>query len=466
VVSKSRVQRPRAHAGVAEAQSSSLDDVYGLKPGAIWSRLKQEPLHFWLFCGYLFFEYFRAHNIFPIIDVLPWPRIFILGALFSVLFDSRESKDISGPLTFPVLGFFSIVFISCIFAFSPSRSLDQIPVAINWILVYLLFLLIVNTKFRLFIAFMILLLASFKMAQHGFRVGLSRGFGYAGWGVQGPQGYFQNAADLGVQMAIYTPWAIAFYFGLRKYWDYKIIRWLFIFAPVAGVATAISTGQRNTTLAFFAMALAFVVFSKNRIRNFFLVAMGAVIALSLASDEFKERFETMGTDQTSENRLIYWERGIEFYKNNPVIGVGYENWTLYYAANYPGQTFSMSGGYEVAHSVPITVAGETGTLGLFLYYLVVLVILVTNLRSARLLKSVAPAFWRHLAISLNYGVVGFLAAGIFLSIAYYPFLWFQAGLTASLYGIALRENRAALPRPSRRSNAPRLLHQETHVGDA
>jgi putative inorganic carbon (hco3(-)) transporter len=455
MVSNVRVRRPGAGAGVAETTAASLDDVYGLKPGAIWSRLRQEPFHFWLFCGYLFFEYFRPQGIFPVIDIIPWSRLLILGALFAVLMSNHERKSLSGPLTVPILGFFVVVLVSCVFAFSPALSLEKLPVMINWVLVYLLFLWIVNTRFRLFIAFCILLAASLKLAQHGFRLGLSRGFGYAGWGVQGPAGYFQNAADLGVQMAIYTPWAVAFYFGLRRYWSNRLVRLLFLFAPMAGVATALSTGQRNTTIAFAAMALVVVVFSKNRVRNLALVGVAAVILYSLASDEFKQRFETAGTDDTSQSRLVYWERGLDFYKQHPVIGIGYENWTAYYAARFPGQALGFGGlRYEVAHSVPITVAGETGTLGLITYYLVILMALLTNLRSARMFRDTDPPFWRYFALSLNYGLVGFLAAGIFLSIAYYPFLWFQAGLTASLYGIARRE--AALNLPGRVPGMSRL----------
>jgi putative inorganic carbon (hco3(-)) transporter len=453
-------RRPRAVAPGAEGSAASLDGVYSLKPGAIWGRMKQEPLHFWLFCGYLFFEYFRPQGIFPAIDIIPWSRLLILGALFAVLMSNQEKKDLSGPLTVPILGFFVIVLASCVFAFSTALSLEKLPVMINWVLVYLLFLWSVNTKFRLFIAFCILLAASLKLAQHGFRLGLSRGFGYVHWGVQGPDGYFANAADLGVQMAIYTPWAIAFYFGLRKYWHHRVLRWLFIFAPIAGVVTALSTGQRNTTIAFAAMALVVVVFSKNRIRNLALVGAVGIILYSLASDEFKQRFETAGTDETSQSRLVYWERGIDFYKQHPVIGIGYENWTAYYAARHPGQALGFGGlRYEVAHSVPITVAGETGTVGLIAYYLIILTALVTNLRSARMFRNTEPPFWRYLALSLNYGLVGFLAAGIFLSIAYYPFLWFQAGLTASLYGIARTE--AAL-NPVRR--VPGMSRHQARAG--
>jgi putative inorganic carbon (hco3(-)) transporter len=142
---------------------------------------------------------------------------------------------------------------------------------------------------------------------------------------------------------------------------------------------------------------------------------------------------------TAQARLHYWKMGLKFYAENPVLGVGYNNYVEYFATYYPEMNLDIRDGYQVAHSVPVTVAAETGTLGLFFYYLVVLAIFVTNLRSARLLSGTDPPFWRYLALALNYGLLGFLVTGIFLSIAFYPFLWFQAGLTASLYTIAQQE---------------------------
>jgi putative inorganic carbon (hco3(-)) transporter len=416
----------------------SLDDVYRLRLGAIWRRLKAEPLYFWLFCGYLFFEFFRPQGIFPVIDFFPWARTLILGAFFLVLFAERESKSLSGPLTLPLLAFMGVVFASIPFAFDPSYSMLHVGTMINWILVYLLFLWVVNSKFRFYIVLAILFLASLKLAQHGFRVSLARGFGYASWGIRGPAGWFENAADLGVQMAIFTAWAVAIYLGLRKYWDYRIVRWAFAFAPIAGAITAMGIGQRNTAVAFVAMGLALLLITRNRIRNLLIVLVAGAALFIIMPEDYKARFDTAGTDDTSESRLTYWEYGMRIYADHPVIGVGFNNWAPYTTAQYP-EMFVL-GRFEVAHSVPVTLAVETGTLGLITYFWLVLAVFLTNLRSARLLKSADPPFWRYIAIALNVGLAGFLGAGMFLSIVIYPFLWFQAGLTAALYKIAVQES--------------------------
>lgn len=439
---QSRRQQVAAEAFTGEqAAADPMEAVYRLNIKATWQRLRQEPLHFWLFCGYIFFEYFRPQTIYTGLEILPWTQLFLIGSLLGVLFDRREKKNVAGPLTFPVLGFFLVVFVSCIFAFIPAQSFDKIDVLVNWVMVYLLFLWIVNSKFRFFIVFLILLLASFKMAQHGVRVFAGRGFAFAGWGVGGPAGWFANAADLGVQMTIYIAWASAFYFGLKKFWLRWWVKGLIAFLPVAGLGTALATNQRNTVIALGVMALVFVALSKNRIRNLTLIAFIGVAGYMLAPAEFKDRFVDMEQSETALARLDFWERGLGFYQEYPVLGVGYNNYQAYYAVKYPEDRNHL-GMVMVAHSVPVTLSAETGTLGIAFFFLVVVSVFLTNGRSARLFSATDPPFWRYVALSLNYGLIGFLVTGIFVSTAFYPFLWFQAGLSAALYRVAMRERDA------------------------
>jgi putative inorganic carbon (hco3(-)) transporter len=415
----------------------AMDAVYRLDIPEIWRGLRAEPWYFWFFCGYLFFEYFRAHTIVPFIGFLPWSRMFILTALILVLVHPTSSNRISSPLTAPLLGYFAVVFASVAFAFDQQYALSQVNVMVNWLLLYVLFVMIVNTQFRFYIVLLLLLLAGYKVAQHGARSWAMRGFSYTGWGIAGPAGFFQNAGDLGAFMTLYIPWATAFYFGFRDRWTNRFVKWFFLFAPIAGIATSLATGQRSAGLALAVMGLSVVFLSKNRVRNLVAISMVALAAWMIVPAEYKERFETAGEDQTSESRLHYWTRGMEIYRDHPVIGVGYNNWIPYFAARYPGENIRY-GSQEVAHSVPITVAVETGTLGLFFYYMLVVTMFVTNMRSYRRFRHSDPPFWTHIAIGLNVSLAGLTAASIFLSIAYYPFLWTLAGLTAALYSVAVR----------------------------
>lgn len=415
-------------------EDARLESAYRIEIASTWRNLRKEPWYFWFFCAYIFFEYVRPQVIYSWLDFLPWGQVTILGAFFFRLVDT-ERKSIRSPVTLPFLLFFGVVILSCFFATYPQVSLKNYPTIINWILVLVLFLWIVTTRFRFYIVLLLFLLCTFKMSQHAARSFLTSGF--SGWGAAGAPGFFQNAADLGVQLVIFLPLAVVFYLTLKSYWS-RGWRLFFLLLPVSAVLGILGTGQRNTLLALAMMGIAFIFMHKHRFKNLMVVAIAAAAIWLIMPAGFKERFETAGEDETSLTRLHYWERGLQIYEQHPVIGIGYENWLTYYAIHYPGETVRWKKA-EVAHSTPITILAELGTLGFITYYALVVTIFWTNVRSGRMLQMLTPGPWPLLPMALNLGLVGFLAASVFLSITYYPFLFFQAGFTAALFCIAKKE---------------------------
>lgn len=418
-----------------------LQDAYSLKIKKTWQRLREEPWYFWAFCGYILFEYVRPQTIYPILNILPWGLVTLFGAFFLRAL-STEPKGISSPLTLPFLSFFFFAFLSACFSYYPAEAFKHYDILINWPLVLVLFIWIVTTRFRFYIVTLLFLLCSFKMAQHAAASWVLRGFSFSGWGVSGAPGFFTNAADLGVQLVIFLPMAAVFWYSFKRYWGRGWRLFIFLF-PLAALAGAIGTGQRNTMLALVALGLGVILLFKHRLRNIFLVAIVAGLVWLAMPQEFKARFETAGEDNTSLSRLHYWGRGMEMYREHPWLGVGYQNWVPYYTTRYPGEQRSQWV-TEVAHSTPVTLLAELGTLGTLCYYWLVLGIFFTNIKTSRLLAHLEPPFWRLFPIALNLGLLGFLAASIFLSITYYPFLFFHAGFTAALWRIAQKEQ-ARLP---------------------
>jgi hypothetical protein len=43
-----------------------------------------------------------------------------------------------------------------------------------------------------------------------------------------------------------------------------------------------------------------------------------------------------------------------------------------------------------------------------------------------------------MSYALDSGVIGFVVAGFFMAVAFYPFVWFQIGMAAALHAAALR----------------------------
>ena len=137
------------------------------------------------------------------------------------------------------------------------------------------------------------------------------------------------------------------------------------------------------------------------------------------------------------------------YADHPIFGIGFNNWQRFYSLHYPGESLRADH-QEVAHSTPVTVAAEMGSLGFFFFYGMALWTIVTNMRTIKALRGAGDEdkLWRFIAIGLNLGLVGFLVASCFVTQHEYPFLFVQASLSAALYNIVGR--RPSSDPPTRR----------------
>lgn len=403
---------------------------------AIWIQLKHEPLYFWFLCGYLLFEYVRPQSIYTSIDIIPWAKLFVIGAAIGS-FMSKMTVPTSSSLTKYYWGLILSVLLSSVFAEFPNIAFAEIDIVLNWLIIYYLFIRIVTTKFRFFFVMLLIILASYKMSQHAAISWARRGFTFDIWGIAGGLGFFGDAADLGVQMLIILPLSFYFIKGCYSYWGFSK-RAFFIFLPITALMTIIATGERNTLVGLAAICSVAALSAKKRIRNILLMSAFAVCIIAAMPQALLDRFDTAGSDNTSQSRLTYWKRGIEFFDDHLILGIGYSNWVPYYQKYHPGE--SLRGEQqEVAHSTPITVLAELGILGFIFYYGIVLKTIFLNLRSMKISCSNAERIWRDIPFALNIGIVGFLAASVFITVTFYPFLFIQASLSAALYNILSSE---------------------------
>jgi len=401
---------------------------------AIWSQLGIEPFYYWFLCGYLVFEYVRPQAIYAFIDIVPWAKLFVVVSIMGSLL-SKEVVQLSSSLTKYFWGLMLAVLLSATFAEFPGVAFDSINIALNWLIIYYMFIRIVTTKFRFFFVMLLIMLASYKMSQHAAISFARRGFAFERWGISGGSGFFGNAGDLGVQMLIILPLSFVFIRGCYSYWG--IFKKLFFsFFPITVLMTIMATGERNTLVGLTAVCSVAALSAKKRIRNVVVMSVFAVCFIAVMPQGLSDRFDTAGTDNTSLSRLAYWKRGIEFFKEHPVLGIGYNNWVPYYKKYYPGE--SLRGEQqEVAHNTPITVLAELGIFGFIFYYGIVLQTISINLKSMKITEGI----WRDIPFALNIGLVGYLTASVFLTITFYPFLFIQASLSAALYNILSSEKK-------------------------
>jgi O-antigen ligase len=400
----------------------------------IWRYLLRQKASFWLINLYMFLEYVRPQSLYPSLAFLPWTMIVILLCLIAWLSEGGRM----GRLTMVdsgMIGYTGIVFASCAVAYDPAYALsfENISIYVSWLMVYFLISRIIDTEEKFFVFMLAFLLYNLKMSQHVFKVWVGSGFGFSQWAAVGAPGWFHNPGELAIQMAMFLPISFQFYLGLKQHWP-KYKRWFFLFLPFsAGVAVAASS-SRGSQLAVGVVGLWLLFKSRYKIRGV-LLALTAAAALYFALPaEQRERFSNMGEDKSSLNRLTLWEDGIEIIKSNPVLGVGYKNWIPFYRSKY------VVGG-QLPHNIFIEAGAELGLPGIGALLFLIAGTLVVNHRTRRVVAK-ARGRGHHLylmAHGLDASLWGFLVAGFFVTVLYYPFLWVNLGMTVALHRTAHKD---------------------------
>lgn len=381
-----------------------------------------------MICGYLFFEYVRPHAIIPAIDILPWASVFLALSLVGLFFD-KNKRWVSDPANKWMITFLIVLILASYNAFRPQIAFEKLEFFYTWLIIYFLIINIVNTKERFYIFFLLYCLASFKLSMHGAQVWTLRGFGFTSWGITGPPGFFQNSGELSIQMLCFFPIGYYLYKNLKdrvKLWE-KIILILFFVTPAM---TILGASSRGAQLALLVQIL--IMFYKNifKVKNIVGISLTIYLIITFIPEEQKDRFRSMGDDRTSEQRLLYWENGIEMIADHPILGVGLFNFPAYYTAHYPEDML-----YTVAqlpHNIFVQVGTDSGIVGLIIY----LILIIRFFIGSRVTDgSKDDPVYRSAKKGITIGMIGFLVAGQFVTVAYYPFMWISLAMFVSLNNV-------------------------------
>ena len=412
---------------------STMKDFYGVKISTLWAELKGERASFWFICAYLFLEYVRPQSIYTAIDVIPYAFVTIILTFTAYILEANR-QNISNAENRLIVLFLLAILLSSVFAFTPAESFKHLSLFLSWLVIYYLIIHIVNTEKRFFIFYLSFLLYSFKMSQHGFITWAQRGFAFTSWGVTGAPGWFQNSGEFGIQLCIFLPLSIYFIIALRQYWG-KMKLIFFLLFPFTAIASVIATSSRGALIGAVAALIWMVIKSKKKTMAFVSVAIVLAIAYTFIPAKSYERLEASGDDGTSVARLTRWKAGIDMMNENPVFGVGYENWSTYYKSFYyiPDQASLLS------HNIFIQAGAELGYTGLIIYLIMILYSFVNNHRTRKRALATGNNFILYTAHGLDAALVGFLVSAFFVTVLYYPYFWINTALVVALNNVANKQ---------------------------
>jgi O-antigen ligase len=148
--------------------------------------------------------------------------------------------------------------------------------------------------------------------------------------------------------------------------------------------------------------------------------------------EQRARFESMGDDQTSLERLDLWDDAERIIAENPFLGLGYDNWYAYQS--------TIKGLFTVAevHNTVLEAATELGIPGLGLFLALIAMTFLTNRDTRRRVAGRGPwgSVLSGMALGLDMCTVGFFFASLFMSVLFYPFFWMLFAMVTSLSIVA------------------------------
>lgn len=378
---------------------------------------------FYLGLAFIVLYYLRPQVIIPGLSIIPWMQIVILLGFLAMVSNNRLKFTGTHFLAFL---FATLAWLSAMNSLYPEISSKNITTPFIFALEVLFLSNCVKNIKQLQLLLIVFFLCILKMSFFGARVWITRGFGFAAWGIQGPSGFFQNSGEFSLLMAMCVVMSIPLILYMKPktkvYWA----------LPLTAAMTVMGASSRGSQLALLVgLIYLLLTYKVVRFKNLAYIAVLVSIVWALIPNEQVARFETAGSDGTSVTRLEYWSAGIDMAKKYPLLGVGFKTFPEHYDRFYKVRDGSyLSNRKEAAHNSLIEVVSTLGAPALILYLGLHLSVF-SNRSFLQKCKNPVPdlIFLDSFRISLNGAIVTYFIGAFFMSVAFYPYIYFLLGLT-------------------------------------
>jgi O-antigen ligase len=402
--------------------------------------------------AYFIVEYSQLQLMYPVLQPLALGKVAVLLAAMGYLL-APKATHVGGvkqgvvDKTFLVLVL--AAFFSMLLAQHTEEAWNGFLDLLRWAVVYFIVSRLVDNSWHLRAICFVWLLLNFKMGQFVCRT-------YATWrgtGVDemtlvshgiGGTGWFANAADIGVAMCVIWPVAICLLFSRPR----GLYRLLLIGASAACLGAILLCGSRGAVVGAVVVVIAVLVKNPKKTAALLMIVLLAIGLWLVFPEASKERFRSARTpdqDQTAHHRLVLWKAGIKMWADNPIFGVGLNNFPLVRWSRYPIDI--NDGVLSVAHNLYIQGISELGLVGMLPMIMLWLNLFRANASSRKMLLSMGSeqrrSFEYCLAAGLDLGCIGYLASGTFVSVLWYPHTFVLLGLSVALENVVRRKQLAA-----------------------
>lgn len=393
---------------------------------------------FWLVTLFVLFSFFRIHEAIPALYSLKIPLLLSMGALFALLWHTLISKSLNiywhHSLSW-LAAFWVLVTIGIVFSSNFGVALASFK-GIYWkiIVMTLAITWLTNSEKNLGLISLLIVLAGLLIAC----VALSNSINGVGL-VEGTRVTIgrQLGSMLGDpnDLSLVLMFPLAFAIGLATTKGGSVsVRLLSSIIIILLMAAVIATQSRGGLLGSLAVLGVFaikLIRSKALLILIGIVATGVLFVAAGISDRASGGAAEEGIDASAMGRLYAWEAAIGMALDNPLTGVGLDN----FYSNYYFYSPHWDGLNHAVHSTWFGVLAETGILGLVVFICFIGSLIRTARRTLRSLdNNEHPRSHQLLACanSVYAGLLGIIVSGTFLTQGFNWPIYILAALTVAV----------------------------------
>ena len=397
---------------------------------------------FWFVLLFVVFSFFRIHEALPQLYPLKIPLLLSMGALSALLWHSLVSRELKifWHHSFNWLAiFWALTTIGVVFASNRPIALAEFT-GVYWkiIVMTLAIAWLVNTTENLAKTAMTIIYAGALVSAiavynsingiglvEGSRVTIGRDFG----------SMLGDPNDLSLVLMFPLAFTISQASTPGISYFKRIISAL---VCVLLLAAIIATQSRGGLLGCIAVI---GIFAWKLVRSkVLLISLGSVAAVVLylvagISDRASGGAAEQGIDESAMGRIYAWEAAIKMAIDNPLTGVGLNN----FFSNYFFYSSHWDGLNHAVHSTWFGVLAETGFIGLIVFVILIVSLIKTSrVTLERLSNSTThvPPELNAVAYAVYAGLIGTIVSGTFLTQGFNWPIYILAALTVCVSNVS------------------------------
>jgi probable O-glycosylation ligase (exosortase A-associated) len=217
----------------------------------------------------------------------------------------------------------------------------------------------------------------------------------------------------------------------------KLLKPLLILILFASLMTIIGTHARTGIIGLAILFMLVALITKYKVRIMVLCACIILTVQVFATDAWLERIggiTSSNKESSAAGRIVVWKWTLDYVKYRPILGGGFMSYKanagvlhLYGDADIEVDYRANSG--KAFHNIYFEVLGEHGYPGLIIFSLIIFLSLKLNRKTS---KTSDEPWIKDAAIANNICLLIYCGCGMFIGIAFSPWLYLFAGLAVGL----------------------------------